>query len=80
MKSVLTSLLVILFLSACSDNTYTLYRTQVRNENARTHVATFDAKDGEAYNMGNCQIAQELFQKQPGVTVKYWCEKDKYKK
>jgi hypothetical protein len=30
--------------------------------------------------MGNCQIAQELFQKQPGVTVKYWCEKDKYKK
>jgi hypothetical protein len=80
MKSLLTSLLVILFLSACSDNTYTLYRTQVRDENARTHVATFDAKDGEAYNMGNCQIAQELFQKQPGVTVKYWCEKDKYKK
>jgi hypothetical protein len=80
MKSLLTSLLVILFLSACSDNTYTLYRTQVRNENARTHVATFDAKDGEAYNMGNCQIAQELFQKQPGVTVKYLCEKDKYKK
>ena len=80
MKSILTSLIVILFLSACSDNTYTLYRTQVRNENARTHVATFDAKDGEAYNMGNCQIAQELFQKQPGVTVKYWCEKDKYKK
>ena len=80
MKSILTSLLVILFLSACSDNTYTLYRTQVRDENARTHVATFDAKDGEAYNMGNCQIAQELFQKQSGVTVKYWCEKDKYKK
>jgi len=80
MKSILTILLVALFLSACSDDTYTLYRTQVRNENARTHVATFDSKDGEAYNMGNCQIAQELFQKQPGVTVKYWCEKDKYKK
>ncbi len=44
------------------------------------HVATFDAKDGEAYNMGNCQIAQELFQKQPGVTVKYWCEKGVFKK
>ena len=80
MKSILTSLIVILFLSACSDNTYTLYRTQVRNENARTHVATFDAKDGEAYNMGNCQIAQELFQKQPEVSIKYWCEKGKYKK
>jgi len=80
MKSVLTSLLVILFLSACSDNTYTLYRTQVRNENARTHVATFDAKEDESYNKGNCQIAQELFQKQPEVIIKYWCEKGKYKK
>ncbi|QWE15353.1 hypothetical protein [Polynucleobacter sp. AP-Sving-400A-A2] len=52
----------------------------MRNENARTHVATFDAKDGEAYNMGNCQIAEELFQKQSGVTVKYWCEKGQFKK
>jgi len=30
--------------------------------------------------MENCQIAAELFKKQQGVTVKYWCEKGIYKK
>jgi hypothetical protein len=80
MKLAVVLLAVIALLTGCGDSTYTLYRTQVRDENARTHVATFDAKDGEAYNMGNCQIAEELFQKQPGVTVKYWCEKGVFKK
>lgn len=80
MKLITLSLALIIPLIGCVDSTYTLYRTQVRNENARTHVATFDAKDGEAYNMGNCQIAEELFQKQSGVTVKYWCEKGTFKK
>jgi hypothetical protein len=37
-------------------------------------------RKGKAYNMGNCQIAQELFQKQPGISVKYWFEKDNFKK
>jgi hypothetical protein len=74
--------LVVLLLTACGENTYTLYRNSATSggESWRMHVATFDAKDGEAYNMGNCQIAEELFQKQPGVTVKYWCEKGKFKK
>jgi hypothetical protein len=43
-------------------------------------VATFDAKDGERYNMENCEVAAELFKSQKGVTVKYWCEKGKFNK
>ena len=79
--SVLTA--VLMLLSGCGDSTYTLYRSSPVSsggESWRLHIATFDAKDGEAYNMGNCQIAEELFQKQPGVTVKYWCEKGVFKK
>jgi hypothetical protein len=30
--------------------------------------------------MENCQIAADLFMKQQGVKVKYWCEKGNYKK
>jgi|UniRef100_UPI00404842D9 hypothetical protein len=82
MKSTFAIPLVVLLLTACGDNTYTLYRNSATSggESRRMHVATFDAKDGEAYNMGNCQIAEELFQKQPGVTVKFWCEKGVFKK
>jgi hypothetical protein len=80
MKIIVQSLAVIALLAGCGDSTYTLYRSQVSNENARTHVATFDASDGQDYNKGNCEIAQDLFQKQSGVTVKYWCEKGQYKK
>ena len=61
-------------------NVYTLYRGSVPNEHARIHVATFDADEKEEYNKGNCEIAQELLQKQPGVKVKYWCEKGYFKK
>ena len=46
----------------------------------RLHVATFDAADGEAYNRGNCDQAKELFQAQPGVKTKFWCEKGRYRK
>jgi hypothetical protein len=73
--------IAILFISGCSDNsTYTLYRNSVINEAMRIHVASFDTKDGNDYNSGNCQIAQELFQNQDGVTVKYWCEKGNFKR
>jgi uncharacterized protein YcfL len=74
---VLTPLLLV----ACGNSEpYTLYRSSPIIENSRIHIATFDADDvGKAYNMQNCQIAQELFQNQPGVTNKYWCEKGKYK-
>jgi len=59
---------------------FTLYRNSVTDEDMRIHVATFDAAEEEAYNRGNCEIARGLFQSQPGVTVKYWCEKGRYRK
>ena len=62
------------------DRVYTLYRNSVTDANMRVHVATFDADEKEGYNKENCGIAQELFQQQPGVTVKYWCEKGYFKK
>ena len=72
----------IVVLAGCdqSDNTYTLYRSSSVIEDARAHVATFDAyyKD-KGYNQGNCFIARDLFTNQPGVTVRNWCEKGRYK-
>lgn len=53
---------------------YTLYRSSAIDPLARLHVATFDASDGDYYNRDNCDIARSLFQDQPGVTVRYWCE------
>jgi hypothetical protein len=46
----------------------------------RIHVASFNASDGESYNRGNCEQAQLLFQAQPGVKTKFWCEKGVFKK
>ena len=61
--------------------TYTLYRSSatVSGASMRIHVSTFDTKDGATYNRDNCEIAKSLFQKQPGVTVTYWCERGYYK-
>jgi hypothetical protein len=61
------------------DN-FTLYRNSVIDENMRIHVASFNAADGEAYNRENCEQAQLLFQAQPGVKTKFWCEKGVFKK
>jgi predicted lipoprotein with Yx(FWY)xxD motif len=66
----------------------TLYRSSVIIENARLHIATFDAdiKSGGpggsrfAYNWGNCMTAADLFQKQDGVKTRFWCEKGRYRK
>lgn len=62
------------------DATYTLYRSSatVAGAGMRVHVATFDAKSGATYNRDNCEISKNLFQKQPGVTVTYWCERGYY--
>jgi hypothetical protein len=46
----------------------------------RLHVAIFNAADGEAYNRENCEVAQNLFQTQPDVRTKFWCEKGNFKK
>ena len=55
--------------------TFTLYRSSVVAPDLSIHVATFDASDGEAYNLENCKIAASLFAEQPGVAVRYWCER-----
>ena len=74
-----------LLLSGCgSDNTYTLYRSGAGGSSVademRIHVATFDADEKAAYNRENCDVAKDLFQNQPGVTVRYWCEKGRFRK
>lgn len=65
---------------ASESASFVLYRNSVTDENMRIHVGTFDASDGEAYNRGNCEQAQSLFQAQPGVKTKFWCEKGRFKK
>ncbi|TPM25727.1 hypothetical protein [Mesorhizobium sp. B2-3-4] len=60
-------------------STYTLYRNSVTAP-MRIHIATFNTSDGEDYNRQNCDIAANLFQAQPGVIVKYWCEKGSYRR
>ena len=57
---------------------FTLYRLSTVVQNARIHIATFDAeqKIPEAtsqYNLENCQIAASLFREQEGVKIVYWC-------
>ena len=64
-----------------SDITFTLYRgSLVGGGEMRIHVATFDAAERADYNQNNCEISQQLFAAQPGVTVKYWCEPGPHKK
>jgi len=59
---------------------YTLYRDSPTGKDLRLHIATFDASESEDYNRENCIIASKLFPAQPGVTVRYWCEKGRYRK
>ena len=63
------------------DDVYTLYRSSPTEvgEHMRIHVASFDSVDGNDYNSENCEVARGLFQNQSGVTVKYWCEKGRFK-
>ena len=75
-------------LTACSrgnDDTYTLYRSGVGLPDLRIHVASFDTDQGsdekfKTYNRDNCETAKQLFQSQPNVIVKYWCEKGSFRK
>jgi hypothetical protein len=63
-----------------SSDTYTLYRNSPIDVKMRIHVASFDASDGADYNAGNCDQAARLFQSQPGVTTRFWCEKGRFNK
>jgi hypothetical protein len=74
------ALVVVLTSCGTDDVTYTLYRSSPVDPNMRLHIASFDASQKEEYNSGNCDIAANLFRAQPGVTVKYWCEKGRYRK
>jgi hypothetical protein len=58
---------------------FTLYRNSAVNNALRMHVATFDAADGKAYNQAYCGQAAELFENQPGVKTRFWCEPGRYK-
>lgn len=66
--------------AASDKSVYTLYRTSPVEGMNRIHVATFDTSEGEAYNQENCMIAASLFKKQPGVKVRYWCERGRFTK
>ena len=74
-------ILFALSLAACGQSageSYTLYRHSF-TATSRIHIATFDADESGEYNQENCQIAAELFANQPGVTVRYWCEKGRFR-
>jgi hypothetical protein len=58
--------------------TYTLYRSSPVS-NDRVHVASFNAKQNEAYNRENCELAMTLFSQQPGISVRFWCEKGRFR-
>lgn len=74
-------ILISLSLMGCSQSdTYTLYRNSVLDEFARIHVASFNSKEPNPYNQGNCDVAKDLFQKQEGIKTKFWCEKGVFKK
>ena len=59
-------------------DTFTLYREGIKHPAHRMHIASFDAEKDAAYNKKNCELAQQLFQAQPGVTTKFWCERGRY--
>jgi hypothetical protein len=62
-----------------SRDAYALYRNSVDDEIARVHVATFNTETWVGnYNRGNCEIAASLFQGQPAVETRFWCEKGNY--
>jgi hypothetical protein len=60
--------------------TYTLYRNSPYSQSLRIHFATFDAKEAGNYNMGNCFLSADLFNKETyrqmngKPTARYWCE------
>lgn len=66
--------------ASAAETTYTLYRNSPLNGAMRIHVATFDAAEGGNYNRDNCATAADLFQRQAGVSARFWCEAGRFKK
>jgi hypothetical protein len=61
-------------------NTFTLYRTSpLVGQPDRIHVATFDTGHGGVYNHDNCERAAGLFNDQPGIGTRFWCERDTFR-
>ena len=70
--------LSILFSS--EESVVTLYsESALLGENARVHVATFDAYKDLEYNSGNCEIGADLRMRTATSAIKYWCEKGHFK-
>lgn len=65
-------------LSADVSETVTLYRNSLLDRDIRIHIATFDASEGRAYNSENFELAAELFEAQPDVRTRFWCEPGRY--
>lgn len=76
------TLLFVALLAVCDSNNngFTLHRNSITDENMRIYVASFNASDGDAYNRWNCEQAQLLFQAQPAIKTKSWCEKGGFRK
>ena len=64
---------------ADSTAPFSLIRDSAIDPTMRIHVATFDTREGEAYNLENCNIVAVLMQQQPGVTTRFWCERGAYR-
>ena len=83
-KTIILPMIILLLILgtkvSANDMATTLYRTSLIIENARMHVATFNADAGEGYNWDNCLIAAKLFQSQQDVKTYFWCEKGEYAK
>ena len=75
-------IILLALLSGCGPSNrevYTLYRNSLLDPLMRIHVATFDANESGTYNQENCQVAAGLFQAQPSVTTRFWCEQGRFK-
>lgn len=80
-----------LALPGCSEEksprspVYTLYRNAPVDLTMRVHWATFDADEPGNYNLGNCQMASDLLNKNlrekmgDGTRLRFWCELGPYR-
>jgi len=96
MKLKFTIPLLVLLLTACAENSYTLYRNGLDLKNpdavdvsARYYIASFNEPKDMKYNQANCIITSEALNKEQvhyqnsihsKIKITYWCEKGEFKK